>query len=207
MALRTLMYCVGTHDIGIMYSRGLDEHGVNTLYAYADSNFESPKSTGGRQVYMNGAIISASAQRHSTVDTSTTEAELTECFKCAQDVMGFRNLMEEVGLMNDEPTTIYQDNSPAIQILNQKGSLASRSKFMDIRIFKVREWIDEGALVTTYCNTLSMAADIGTKALGERQFVFCRDLMNGYALVQAGSGNKPTGLSAMCISWEDLQSE
>ena len=58
---------------------------------------------------------------------------------------------------------------------------------MDIRIFKVREWIDEGALVTTYCNTLSMAADIGTKALGERQFVFCRDLMNGYALVQAGS--------------------
>jgi hypothetical protein len=52
--------------------------------------------------------------------------------------MGFRNLMEEVGLMNDEPTTIYQDNSPAIQILNQRGSLASRSKSMDIRIFKVR---------------------------------------------------------------------
>jgi hypothetical protein len=24
--------------------------------------------------------------------------------------------------MNDEPTTTYQDNSPAIQILNQKGS-------------------------------------------------------------------------------------
>jgi hypothetical protein len=51
ISLRTLMYCVGTHDIGIMYSRGLDEHGVNTLYAYAESNFESPKSTGGRQVY------------------------------------------------------------------------------------------------------------------------------------------------------------
>jgi hypothetical protein len=33
--------------------------------------------------------------------------------------------MEEVGLMNDEPTTTYQDNLPAIQILNQKGSLAS----------------------------------------------------------------------------------
>ena len=97
---------------------------VNTLYSYADSNFEAPKSTGGRQVYMNGAVISASAQRHTTVDTSTTEAELTECFKCGQDVMGFRNLMEEVGLMNGEPTLIYQDNTPAIQILNQKGSLS-----------------------------------------------------------------------------------
>ncbi len=58
--------------------------------------------------------------------------------------------------MNGEPALIYQDNTPAIQILNQKGSLASRSKFMDIRIFKVREWIDEGALVTKYCNTLSI---------------------------------------------------
>jgi hypothetical protein len=27
--------------------------------------------------------------------------------------MGFRNLMEEVGLMNGEPTLIYQDNTPA----------------------------------------------------------------------------------------------
>jgi hypothetical protein len=27
---------------------------------------------------------------------------------------------------------------------------------MDIRVFKVREWIDEGALVTTYCSTLSI---------------------------------------------------
>jgi hypothetical protein len=26
---------------------------------------------------------------------------------------------------------------------------------MDIRISKVREWIDEGALVTKYCNALS----------------------------------------------------
>jgi hypothetical protein len=29
MALRTPMYCVGTHDIDIMYSRGVDEHVVN----------------------------------------------------------------------------------------------------------------------------------------------------------------------------------
>jgi hypothetical protein len=37
-------------------------------------------------------------------------------------------------------------------------ALSGGSKFMDIRVFKVREWIDEGALVTTYYNTLSMAA-------------------------------------------------
>jgi hypothetical protein len=204
MALRVLMYCVGTHDIGLMYSRGLDEHGVNVLYAYADSNFEAPKSTGGRMVFMNGAVISASSQRHSTVDTSTTEAELTECFRCGCDVMGFRNLMDEIGLINDEPTLLYQDNTPAIQIMNNKGSLASRTKFMDIRVFKVREWISEGSIMTRYCRTLEMAADIGTKALGTKQFRFCRDLMNGYALAQLGGRNKPTEVSAMVISREEL---
>jgi hypothetical protein len=73
---------------------------------------EAPKSTGGRQAYMNGAVISAPAQRHTTAGTPTTEAELTECFKCGKDVMGFRNLMEQVGLMNGEPALIYQDNTP-----------------------------------------------------------------------------------------------
>jgi hypothetical protein len=71
-----------------------------------------------------------------------------------------------------------------------------------------RQEVDKRCLENVFLRFLVLvAADIGTKALGERQFVFCRDLMNEYALVQAGSGNKPTGLSAMCISWEDLQSE
>jgi hypothetical protein len=69
---------------------------------------------------MNGAVISAPAQRHTTVDNSTTEVELTECFKCGQDVMGFRNLMEEVGLMtNGEPALIYQ--LPATRITRQRS--------------------------------------------------------------------------------------
>jgi hypothetical protein len=63
----------------------------------------------------------------------------------------------------------------------------------------IHEWIDEAALVTKYCNTLSMAADIGTKALRETQFVFCRDLMNGYALAMAG-GPAATSRPVRCAS-------
>ena len=32
---------------------------------------------------------------------------------------------------------------------------------------------------------LRSRADVGTKALPEKQFVFCRDVLNGYALVRA----------------------
>jgi hypothetical protein len=73
-------FATSRFGLGATWRLGIGICAVNTLYAYADSNFESPKSTGGRQVYMNGAIISASAQRHITADTSTTAAELTQCF-------------------------------------------------------------------------------------------------------------------------------
>ena len=63
---------------------------------------------------------------------------------------------------------------------------------MDIRIFKIREWICDKEIKLQYCKTLSMVADLGTKSLSTKQFVFLRDLMNGYALVRASkAGKKP----------------
>ena len=54
-----------------------------------------------------------------------------------------------------------------------------------------------------YINTLKMIADIGTKLLERKQFVFLRDLMNGYALV-AASGNHMDPLPVMCMKRKDL---
>ena len=31
------MYCITTKAIGVIYSRGLDSHGINMLYGYADA--------------------------------------------------------------------------------------------------------------------------------------------------------------------------
>ena len=205
LALRVLLYCIGTHDLGIMYSQNIDPHGVNVLYAYADSNFEAPKSTGCRMVFMNGAVVSASMQRHSTVDTSTTCAELTEAFRCGCDIMGFRNLHREFGIDDDTPTTLYQDCQPAIKVAEGKGSLAARTKFMDIRVFKIREWLLDREIKLQYCKTLSMIADLGTKSLSTKQFVFLRDVMNGYALVRASrAGKQPEVTCAAVIDFDAL---
>ena len=51
-----LEYCYTTRHIGIMWSRGLDPHGVNVLSAYSDSNFEAPRSQG-HYIGMNGGPI------------------------------------------------------------------------------------------------------------------------------------------------------
>jgi hypothetical protein len=57
---------------------------------------------------------------------------------------------------------------------------------MDIRVMSARNKVEDKKVTPTYVSTLEMLADIGTKALDEKQFfVFLRDLANGYALVQA----------------------
>ena len=151
---------------------------------------------------MNGCVISCTSKRHTTTDTSTVEAEATEFFLCTRDVERLRNLMAEVGLFQQEPTVVYQDNMPAIQIMTNRGSLPNRSKAMDIRVLSARNKVEDGKILPVYVNTLKMLADIGTKALDERQFVFLRDLMNGYALVRASQTGAT--LPVMVISAMEL---
>ena len=183
--VKMLEHGFATRNIGLMYSCDLDTHGVNKLCAHADSNFAAPRSQGCRLTIMNGCWISCTSKRHTTTDTSTCEAEATEFFLCTRDVERLRNLMAEVGLFQQEPTVIYQDNQPAIQIMMNRGSLPNKSKAMDIRVMSARNKVEDRKVLPIYVSTLGMLADIGTKALDEKQFVFLRDLANGYALVRA----------------------
>ena len=70
---------------------------------------------------MNGAAISFSSKKHTTTDDSTTAAELTELHLRACDVVDFRELLKEIGLEQQEPTIIFQDNQAAIQISMTEG--------------------------------------------------------------------------------------
>ena len=97
---------------------------------------------------------------------------------------------------------IYQDNMPAIQIMMNRGSLPNKSKAMDIRVMSARNKVEDKKVLPIYVSTLKMLADIGTKALDEKQFVFLRDLSNGYALVRARGG--VVDLPSLVISAAEL---
>jgi hypothetical protein len=131
---------------------------------------------------VNGGVISFTSKRHTTTDDSTTAAELTEHHLASCDVEGLRTLMAEVGLFQEKATIIYQDNMPAIQISMNRGALAKKTGAMDVRTLSVRNKIEDRKVVPTYIETTKMIADIGTKALHEKQFVLLRDIMNGCAL-------------------------
>lgn len=183
--LKSLEYGYTTRGRGIIYLGCLDRQDLNVLVAYADSSLSLPRSQGCRLVIMNGAVISFSSKRHTTTDDSTAAAELTEQYLCACDVEGLRNLMKEVGLEQMEATKIYQDNQAAIQIANNRGQLAKKTRAMDMRTLTVRNKVEDMKVVPVYCETARMLADIGTKALEPAQFELLRDAMTGYGLWEA----------------------
>ena len=61
--------------------------------------------------------------------------------------------------------------------------MASTSRTLPIRTWKIRERLDMQECAITFCRTYDQQADQGTKALDESQFVYLRDCMNGYNAV------------------------
>lgn len=183
--IKSLEYGYHSRKQGILYSGNFEKEHLNILTAFADSSLSIPRSQGCRMVMMNGAIVSFTSKRHTTTDDSTAAAELTEQHLCACDVEGLRNLMQEIGLGQKEPTIIYQDNQAAIQIANNRGALAKKTRAMDLRTLAVRNKVEDMKVIPVYCETLMMLADIGTKALEPTRFEILRDAMTGYALWEA----------------------
>jgi hypothetical protein len=114
--IKALEYGFSTRGMGLRFKRSKDRKRWNKLMGFANSSFTLPRSQGCRQVMMNGTAISFTSKRHTTTDEFTTSAELTEAYLLACDVERFRTLMAEIGLKQEEPTVLWQDNQSAITI-------------------------------------------------------------------------------------------
>ena len=183
--LKVFEYGYTTRHLGILYSKGLDRHGDNVLYCYADSGHSLPRSYGSTLPMMNGAALGLSAKRHTLTASSTMQDESIEYSIATNRVVGFRNLSSEMGFPQDRATKIYQDNEACIQIMKNRGSLSKLSRHIGRRIMAARNMIEDGETMPEYCLTKEMLADIGTKAFADGQFCYLRDQLNGYALVKA----------------------
>jgi hypothetical protein len=82
--------------------------------------------------------------------------------------------MAEVGLFQQEPTVIYQDNQPAIQIMMNRGSLPNKSKAMDIRVMSARNKVEDRKVLPVYVSTLSQPPSMFCKARCYSPTKFCQ---------------------------------
>ena len=153
---------------------------------------------------LNGGAVSFTSKMQTVTAPSTTWAETTTLFDCSTDVLGLRNLLSELGHLQEEATVIYQDNKSAIQIATNRGSLGKTSRAMDLKTLSIRDRIEDHKVVPVYLKTDQMVADMGSKALPAFPFIQFRDIMNGYALVKAHYPDYPISNFVYDVSKDHL---
>ncbi|GJU50947.1 hypothetical protein Tco_1220502 [Tanacetum coccineum] len=176
----TLMYLTASRpDLTFavcMCARGLwyPKDSSITLTAYADADHagcqDTRRSTSGSMQLLGDRLISWSSKRQKSAAISSTEAEYIALYGCCAQVLWMRSQLTDYGLgFNKIP--MYCDNKSAIALCCNNVQ-HSRSKYIDIRFYFIKEQVENGVVELYFVNTKYQLADIFTKALGRERIEF-----------------------------------
>ena len=177
-----LRYLKQTQDLSLKYG-GRDIHELK-LEAYADADYasdkEKRKSLSGYVIMFGGAAVSWKSKQQPCTATSTAEAEYIALCEAAKEVVYLRRMCEDLGIEQEGPTPMYEDNEACISMVNSPV-YTDRNKHIDVRYHYTRSLVEEGIVEVSYVSTHDQLADIFTKALSQRQFEKLRDKIMGHA--------------------------
>ena len=173
-AKRVVSYLVGTSSYTITYRRS----GHSSLSCYSDADWASTpddrKSVSGFVTFVCGGPLSWASKSQTTVAVSSTESEYTALSEATREISWLRQLLPDLGLPHDSPTTLWEDNKQTIGlVLNPEHH--ARNKHMDVKVHFVRHRASEGQIRVEYVPSAENTADVMTKPLGQ---VLFRDLCN-----------------------------
>ena len=97
----------------------------------------------------------------------------TEAFKEAVWLSG---ILKEIKMMK-ERVTVYSDSQSSIHLC-KNPVYHERSKHIDVRLFWIRDKIEEGTIDLEKVPSEENPADAGTKVLTQDKFLHCLKLMN-----------------------------
>ena len=111
----------------------------------------------------SGAII-CKTTKSKNVAISSTDPEIRSIHTAMIDIIWHRAFLEELSYTQEEPTVIYTDSQPAIDIcyaINTDGA----SKYLVRKINHIKQEIRRGEIQLKWVRTEDNPADIGTKPL------------------------------------------
>ena len=120
---------------------------------------------------LNGAAISWSSKKQSTVGLSSTEAEYMAPTQAVKESIWLQGLLRDLGAQRhvEEMQNINVDNQGAIAWA-RNAEFHARMKHIDIQYHFVREHVQKTTISLIYCPTANMTADIFTKGLPHPSF-------------------------------------
>jgi hypothetical protein len=157
-AIHCAEYLLATKNDGICL--GGDELQLEGFVdASSVDNSDDRRSTCGFVFKFGGRPVFWKSGRQSVIATSTTEAEYVAMSLAAREAAALRRLVSEV-LQKQHPAIIlYEDNQPAIYLLNKSPGADTRTKHMDVKYHYIRQEVNRSAIVVVKIPTDKQAAD------------------------------------------------
>ena len=100
---------------------------------------------------------------------SSTAAEVYSLHATLREVLWLRMFLKEMEI--ETPiTTMFEDNQPCVNLTALPSGFAGKSKHLEIKFFKVKDYVDSGDIQIQHVNTEHMLADVLTKTLSGDKF-------------------------------------
>ena len=155
---------------------------IHVAYAMANSDFAGDrkirKSVGGTLIFLGGAAIVYKTVLQHTIALSSTEAEFYALTEAGKMVLYVRFVLEDLGMIQKHPTTIYEDNRGCLQ-MTQDIKPTKRTRHVETWYFAILEWAQTDQITVKKIDTADNASDNLTKASGRILFYRHVDTMLG----------------------------
>jgi hypothetical protein len=135
--------------------------------------FANAKGQGCKLVYADkwSAAINITSNVHKFVTQSAYEAELVVQDSLADMGKLYWSRLDEIGIISKKPMLMLCDNEAVVTTANRSHiTEAARTKFLNTKLFRLFEQVENGWIVSRWITTKEMDADIGTKPLTGAQY-------------------------------------
>ena len=159
---RIFRYVAKTINFGIMFRREQDRP-IITGFSDADwaGDVASRKSRSGYIFVMGGGAVSWKSKLQDIVTLSTAESEYVAATEAGKEAIWLSGLLTDLGVPAANPT-LMMDNQSAIRLASNPV-YHQRTKHIDVRFHKIREWVGSNQFSLAYIPTKEMAANFLTK--------------------------------------------
>ena len=180
--------------------------------SYAPNDEKERKSVTGFLFLVYGCVVCWKSKLQPITAGSTHESELIALATAANEGVWLHRLLHEIrcvrvkpvqflNMLADDPERVLSDSPeeerglptrPLLIFGDNRGSLftsnnpdvSNNSKHLDVRYYKIREYIRDRLLAVRYCNTADNLADFFTKGLERVKFERFRSLIFNGASVK-----------------------
>jgi hypothetical protein len=175
-ALRIIAYVSNTKLMSMQFSNSASM----TPCIYADSSHllhEDARGHGGIILSLGSAPILTKSYKLKLNTRSSTESELVVLEAAVSYAKWWSTLLSELEIHTDQPIIMYQDNTSAITMVHN-AQFDNLNKHMVNRVEIIKQELSLKTIITKYCPTERMLADILTKVCDKSTMKILLLLMN-----------------------------